>query len=190
MVSNRIGATLAVVGVSFLMASCKGEKPEDTPPSNRTPTQTETPVAQAELDSVAREIVGFLRDSIPFERLNVADTVRIYVSPEGGGGHTALSRDALRRSADWKVRSRGQLYSLVPPKTVTKLTTRPGKHLNCKEYPLSSRVPELATFPHVGTKLEPDSVASCLQSWNVTFVFDLSARPLRLIAAVYDQWEW
>jgi hypothetical protein len=31
---------------------------------------------------------------------------------------------------------------------------------------------------------------SCLQVWNVTFVFDPKARPPRLVAAVYDQFEW
>jgi hypothetical protein len=72
----------------------------------------------------------------------------------------------------------------------TRMTTRPGRHFNCHEYPLGSRFPHLATLPHVGVKLEPDRPASCLESWNATFVFDTSAGRPQLIAAVYDQWEW
>jgi hypothetical protein len=31
---------------------------------------------------------------------------------------------------------------------------------------------------------------SCLQTRNVTFVFDPNKKPPTLVAAVYDQWEW
>ncbi len=62
--------------------------------------------------------------------------------------------------------------------------------MNCAEYPLSSRFPELARLPHVGTKLEPGDASSCLQTWNLTLVFDPNQRPPTLVAAVYDQWEW
>jgi hypothetical protein len=78
----------------------------------------------------------------------------------------------------------------VPPHRLTKLTVKEGRHFNCLEYPLASRFPELAKLPHVGVKLEPDTARSCLQSWNATFVFDASAQSPRLVAAVYDQWEW
>ena len=61
--------------------------------------------------------------------------------------------------------------------------------MNCREQPLERKFPRLARFPHVGTMLEPERARSCLQTWNMTFVFDTSEGP-RLIAAVYDQWEW
>jgi hypothetical protein len=70
------------------------------------------------------------------------------------------------------------------------LTTRVGRHFNCLEYPLSSRYPELARLPHVGARLEPADAGSCLQSWNLTFVYDAGPRPPVLVAVVRDQWEW
>jgi hypothetical protein len=56
--------------------------------------------------------------------------------------------------------------------------------------PLASRVPALAARPHVGVRLEPSTPKSCLETWNATFVFDTSAATPRLVAALYDQWEW
>jgi hypothetical protein len=72
---------------------------------------------------------------------------------------------------------------------MTKLTTKVGRHFDCNEQSLATRFPRLAERPHVGTMLEPANRTSCLQTWNVTFVFDTNSRP-RLVAAVYDQWEW
>jgi len=72
---------------------------------------------------------------------------------------------------------------------MTKLTTKVGRHFNCNEQSLATKFPRLAQFPHVGTVLEPANRTSCLQTWNMTFVFDTSSRP-RILAAVYDQWEW
>lgn len=115
---------------------------------------------------------------------------RQQVSPEGGGARTAFTREQLRHPSDWVVQSGRQRYAFAPPPGLAKLTTRLGRHFNCMEYPLSSRFAELAQLPHVGVKLEPDSIGSCLQSWNVTLVFDPAAGPPRLVAAVYDQWEW
>ena len=69
------------------------------------------------------------------------------------------------------------------------MTTRPGRHLKCLDYPLSATFPELARFPHVGTTLRYGT-DSCLQTWNLTLVFDPDDRPLTLVAAVYDQFEW
>ena len=83
----------------------------------------------------------------------------------------------------------GHSYSFVPHKAKAELETRVGRHLKCLEYPLSSIHPELARFPHVGTKLVY-STQSCLNTWNLTLVFDPDKKPLTLIAAVYDQWEW
>jgi len=31
---------------------------------------------------------------------------------------------------------------------------------------------------------------SCVQSWNLTLVFDPKQKPPTVIAAVYDQYEW
>ena len=68
------------------------------------------------------------------------------------------------------------------------MVTREGKHLNCFEYDLSSRADGVAHLPHVGTMLS--SGDSCLQSWNVTFLFDPEEEKPTLVGAVYDQWEW
>jgi len=73
---------------------------------------------------------------------------------------------------------------------MTKLRTKVGRHFNCVEQSLASKFPRLALLPHVGTMLEPENAGGCLQSWNVTFVFDTSKNRPRLVAAVYDQWEW
>lgn len=145
----------------------------------------------AELDDAAKQVIGFLRGEVGFDRIRLADTVALYVSPEGGGTRTAIKRELLRDRSNWKVRGPGGgLRSLVPPNGMSKLTTRVGRHLNCFEYPLSSRFAELAQLPHVGTKLEPADASSCLQTRNLTLVFDPNERPPTLVAAVYDQWEW
>lgn len=144
-----------------------------------------------DLEQNAKRIVAFLRGDAAFETIGLADTVRLYLSPEGGGTETALAREQLRDPSRWVLRSSGrQTYAFAPPGSLTKVTTKAGRHFNCLEYPLASRFPDLAKLPHVGVKLEPDSAGSCLQSWNATFVFDANAQPARLVAAVYDQWEW
>lgn len=142
-----------------------------------------------DLDSTAKEIVAFLQGKRPFDGIRLADTVVLYLSPEGGGTRAVFARDSLRTPARWTVKSDRGTYSFVPPPW-TRMTTRPGRHFNCHEYPLASRFLDLAMRPHVGVKLEPERPASCLQSWNTTFVFDTTAGRPRLTAAVYDQWEW
>jgi hypothetical protein len=145
----------------------------------------------AELDEAAKQIVAFLRGEVGFDRIRLADTVTLYVSPEGGGTRAVRTRALLRDRSNWKVRGQGKAaYSLVPPNGMSKLTTRVGRHFDCHEYPLASRFLELAQLPHVGTKLEPADASSCLQTWNLTLVFDPNERPPTLVAAVYDQWEW
>jgi hypothetical protein len=143
-----------------------------------------------ELERAAKELVGFLRDDVAFETIRLADTVVLYLSPEGGGTRTAFSRDQLRRPSQWVLRSGRQTYAFVPSPSLKKMTAKSGSHFKCLEYQLASLFPELAELPHVGVKLEPDSAGSCLESWNATFVFEESAQPPRLVAAVYDQWEW
>jgi hypothetical protein len=143
----------------------------------------------AALDSAAQRVVAFLRGRISFEEIALSDTVRFYVSPEGGAGRATFRREQLRHPAAWVVRSGQHDYSLIPSARLTELTTEVGRHFNCREEPLAEKFPQLAQFPHVGTMLKPDSASSCLQTWNVTFVFDTSASP-RVVAVVYDQWEW
>jgi hypothetical protein len=58
------------------------------------------------------------------------------------------------------------------------------------EYPLASRAPTLADLPHVGAKLDAGAGSTCLSTWNATFVFEQGVSPPRLVAVVYDQWEW
>ena len=142
------------------------------------------------LEQTARQIVEFLRGKAAFETITLADTVTLYLSPDGGGIRTAFSRDQLRRPSQWTLRLGRQTYAFAPPRSLKKLTAKSDIHFDCLDYPLASRFPDLAKLPHVGVKLEPDSAGSCLQTWNATFVFDTSARPARLVAAVYDQWEW
>jgi hypothetical protein len=148
-----------------------------------------------ELVDAAETVIAFLRGEVGFERIRVADTVTLYLAPEAGGTRRALSRAELRNRSNWSVRMRslpnapGHSYSFVPHKAKADLETRVGRHLKCLEYPLSSIYPELARFPHVGTKLV-HSTASCLNTENLTLVFDPNGKPPMLIAAVYDQWEW
>jgi hypothetical protein len=158
--------------------------------------ETSTPVTapageSAALVHAAENIVAFLRGELPFDSITAADTVTIRLAPEGGGDSTRVSRERLRERASWSVRAgSGTAYPLAPPATLTTLTTREGRHFNCREYALSSRAPELAAFPHVGTRLAPPDAGSCLQTWNVTFVFDPHTDDPTLVAVVYDQWEW
>jgi hypothetical protein len=162
------------------LLACNGCQRSETPPVANN---------QLTLDSAARRAVEFLRGNAPFEQIELSDTVTLSVAPEGGGGHATFSREQLRQSSAWRVRSGGRIFSLTPPSSMTKLTTKVGRHFNCSEQLLATKFPRLAELPHVGTMLEPLNRTSCLQTWNMTFVFDTSSRP-RIVAAVYDQWEW
>jgi len=146
-------------------------------------------VSPARLDSAARRIVEFLRGKDRFEQIELADSVTLYVDPEGGGGRATFGKEQLRNPLEWRVRSGGRVISLAPPAAMTRLTTKVGRQVNCREQPLERNFPRLAQLPHVGTMLEPERARSCLQTWNMTFVFDTSEGP-RLIAAIYGQWEW
>jgi hypothetical protein len=146
--------------------------------------------SRTELDQAAKQIIGFLRGEVGFDRIRLADTVTLYISPEGGGTRATFSREQLRDRSNWKVRGLSTYsFSFVPSKGRAELTTRVGRHLNCREYPLSWRYKELAQFPHVGTMLSYGR-DSCLQTRNLTLVFDPNEKPPTLVAAVYDQWEW
>ena len=141
------------------------------------------------LDSAARRIVEFLRGNARLAEIDLSDSVLLAVSPEGGGGRATFSRAQLRRASAWRVKSRDRVFALAPPSGMTRLTTSVGHHYDCTEQRLAAKFPQLARLPHVGTMLEPASRSSCLQTWNMTFVFDTIGPP-RLVAALYDQWEW
>lgn len=164
----------------------------DSPVPERSTPATPPAVQPVELVVAAEGIVAFLRGETEFDSITTADTVTLRLTPEGGGDSTRVSRDLLRDRANWSVRAAGSgaEYTFVPPATLTTLTTREGRHFNCQDYALSSRVPELAGLPHVGTRLEPPDRGSCLQTWNLTFVFDPHAPGPTLVTVVYDQWEW
>jgi hypothetical protein len=147
-----------------------------------------------ELVDAATAVIAFLRGEADFDDIRLADTVTLYLSPEGGGTRRPVPREMLRDRSQWTVRSRdlprapGMAYSLVPASGRAELTTRVGRHLKCFDYPLASMYEELARFPHVGTILAYGT--GCLQTSNLTLVFDPRAKPPTLVAAVYDQWEW
>ena len=168
-----------------LTESGRARRPPLPPVTDTGPLGAHRPT---ELDGAAKRMIGFLRGEVGFDRIRLADTVTLYVSPEGGGTRAAFTREQLRDRSNWKVRGL-LMYSFAPPKGRAELTTRVGRHLNCREYPLSWRFKELAQLPHVGTMLIYGR-DSCLQTRNVTFVFDPNEKPPTLVAAVYDQWEW
>jgi hypothetical protein len=142
------------------------------------------------LEIASKQIVAFLQGTRAFGAINLADTVTLYLSPEGGGTRATFTRASLRSPSNWTLQSAGRSYPFVPPPSFTKVTAKASRHFNCREYSLASRFSHLAGLPHAGVKLEPENAGSCLQTWNTTFVFDTTARPPRLVAAVYDQWEW
>lgn len=168
--------------------SVPGIRPSTTPSSDAASPETE---GQIELVEAASAVVRFLRGEVPFDSIQLADTVSLYLGQEEGRTRRDLARDMLRDRRNWNVHSQSlrHSYSFVPPAGAASLTTRVGRHLNCLDYPLAATFPDLAQLPHVGTTLRYGT-DSCLQTWNLTLVFDRHERPLRLIAAVYDQFEW
>ena len=201
--------TFALTFVCWLvLASCDSDVPRASTPSGspvpgkdsvRPPEPALSPFPDTvplgvhraeELVDAATAIVAFLRGEADFDRIRVADTVTLYLSPEGGGTRRAVPRAMLRDRSQWTVRLRDLpgMVSFVPSSGRAELTTRVGRHLKCLDYPLASLYKELAQFPHVGTMLAHGT--GCLQTENLTLVFDPNEKPPTLIAAVYDQWEW
>ena len=145
----------------------------------------------ADLERAARHVVGFLRAEIPRDSVALADSVELRVTPEGGGATRRLSREALRDVRAWTIGEGTRRVRLIPPADYAAVTTAVGRHYRCQEQALAPLAPEWAHRPHVGVRLQPrEGVASCLQSWNATFVFDTAGGTPRLLGVLYDQWEW
>ena len=168
--------------VVFLLAACGGREGDRA-------AIPDTPAEASDLSAAANPVIRFLQGKLPFDGLALADTVTLHVAPEGGGGSSTYAREELRSPSNWRVVSGGRSFLLAPPAEATTLTTKTSRHFNCMESDLASRNAELARLPHVGTRLQPPDPKSCLESWNLTLVFDSMEQP-RLIAALYDQWEW
>ena len=206
-------ASALVVACALAVVSCNSDKPGASKPSSSPSGGSDTPVAVPptgsalrdsaplgthephELIDAAKAIVAFLRGEAGFDRIRLADTVTLYLGPEAGGARRTIARATLRERSNWSVRSGslpnapGMSYAFAPPQGRADLTTRVGRHLRCIfESPLSSIFPELAQFPHVGTMLAYGT--GCLQTQNLTLVFDPTQKPPTLIAAIYDQFEW
>jgi hypothetical protein len=171
----------AVLSVSM---ACGGS---GNPPDGATPPPADTAVPEFQhLRDEAEKIIAFLQGGAPLDADLLADTVTLYVAPEGGGAQLRASRQELQDPAAW----RAGAHSFMPPAALTQLTTYPGRHVNCYETPLATRYPQLADHPHIGTMLAPATAGSCLQTWNATFVFSNDPARPQLIAVVYDQFEW
>jgi hypothetical protein len=173
--------------VVALLAACERERAQ--PPRAEVSDTTAT-IAPARSDDAltvtAQKIIAFLRGEAGFDASLFADTVTLQIAPEAGGATRRIANAQLQDRNNWSV----DHWSLVPPKGSAKLTTKVGTHFRCQERSLDSVSHELAKLPHVGTKLEPDGADSCLQVWNLTLVFEGDTKTPRLVAAVYDQFEW
>jgi hypothetical protein len=134
----------------------------------------------------AEHLVSFLRGETRLRSDLLADSVTLYLAPEGGGERRRLAKRQLKNRAAWRVGA----HTFVPPQGVTQLTTRAGYHFNCLAMPLQSKNAQLAHYPHIGARLAPANGTNCLQAWNATFVFNEDRARPRLTAVVLDQWEW
>jgi hypothetical protein len=180
----------------LLMASvssgCTGPGQDGVPADSDMSQPAPTSVSRDGAFMAAAEmVIEFLQGGVEFGALSLSDTVTLYLAPESGGGVAKAAASHLRDRSSWRIPSHGgQTYVLVPPASLSGLTTRFGRHMKCFEYDLAKEFPELARFPHVGTRLEPNDFTSCLQTWNLTLVFEAHTLPPKLAALVYDQWEW
>ena len=189
---RRRTPALAVSLCLGLGLSCSGPGPEPEPEAP--PQETAAPGATggtvhefAYLVPPVERLIGFLRGEGDLPDDVLADSVTLYVAPEGGGARVTRSAGELADRAGWRVDG----HDLIPPSGHTSSTLSPGLHWNCQPMGLDTRYPELAALPHVGVKLAPgEGAVSCLQTWNATLVFDRDAATPRLTAVVYDQWEW
>jgi hypothetical protein len=210
--SGHAVVSVLMIACGLAVASCDSDVPrasnQSAPPSPDSDSAARSaPAASSpdtaplgahsadELVDATTTVLAFLRGEARLDRIRVADTVTLYLAPEAGGAPRTVTREMLRDPSNWTIRGpsprsgrQGIRYSFVPSKGTAELTTRVGRHLRCREYPLSSIYKELAQFPHVGVKLAYGT--GCLQTRNFTLVFNPNEKPPTLIAAVYDQWEW
>ena len=170
--------------VCLLLIGCSGDATRVAVPA-ASPSDE-----RSALTSAAADVVTFLQGDLAFEELEVAPVVSLHLVLDGT--RADVPRDELRSLGRWQVRSQtsGADYSFVPPEDATGLELREGRHFNCLEYDLASRPGNLGDLPHVGATMTSGDPTSCLNSWNVTFLFDSAAESPRLVGAVYDQWEW
>ncbi len=185
---------VTIVTLLLLAVGCGAGRQKVSQRKSPSPGQANLGIHRpTELISAATSILRFLEGDGDFNQIRLADKVTLYLSPEGGGTSRKLDRQALRHPSNWAVQSEAfrHVYKFAPPQPDWELTTRVGAHLNCGyHHLLSTRFENLGSLPHVGTTLSPKDADSCLQSWNLTFVFDPKLKPPTLVAAVYDQWEW
>ena len=163
-------------------ASSRADSVAQAPPSNAPDT--------ADMTLAARAIAAFLNGQAPLDTQLLADSITLYVAPEGGGQSARVPRNALHDRTGWSVRGTRGPISFTPDIGLTKLTTEVGRHFKCFPADLTTSAPRLAGLPHVGIKMEPVPASSCLNAWNLTVVFDSASRKPRMVAAFYDQWEW
>jgi hypothetical protein len=195
----HIGRLVIILGLTGALAGCAAGDDRD---SAQHPGVTNSPAGSdaarvrplsahdSALKAAALEVLDFLRGSANLDPATVADSVELRIPAEGGGGLRQLSRAAALSRDNWFVEVLGRPYSFEPPSDLPVLRVVPGRHINCFETSLASRIPDLGTAPHVGVRLEPARQESCLQGWNATFVFDTGGGRPTLRAVVYDQWEW
>lgn len=170
-----------------MLPSCASEAPApagrmETPPAGGSATNHEYEYLRDE----TQQLVQFLRGGSGLEPALLADTITLQIAPEGGGQQRRVSKEELQERTQWRVGSR----SLLPPSDLTDLTTAAGLHFNCFPVPLESQAPDFGSRPHVGARLASPENATCLQTWNATFVFDDDPISPSLVAVIYDQWEW
>jgi hypothetical protein len=196
---GKLSLAAATLGATVVLAVCgegldertfevsdEAVQPVRSPPARLSETEHEDAFVAA-----AETVIDFLRGDTGFNALSLSDTVTFHLAPEGGGGVAKAPAADLRDRTAWRVPGpRGHSYNLVPPAGLSRLTTRFRRHVRCFEYDLEDEFPELAPMPHVGARLEPADRTSCLQTWNLTLVFEAGTMPPRLSAVVYDQWEW
>lgn len=184
---RRIEGSVAVrLCATIALAACSTGDPPAELPGAGSGAAGGTVHAFAYLEDEVDRLLAFLQGEGPFPEALLADSVVLRLAPEGGGDAAAFAREELGSPDAWRI----EHHSLQPPQGYRHRTITPGLHTNCRAVELESRFPELARFPHVGVRLARSEAADCLQTWNVTFVFDEDARAPRLTAVVYDQWEW
>ena len=179
--------------IALLLCACADDAPPAEQPAavDTTTAQPATPDPDEQLRVATRNIIGFLSGQAPFDSIDVADSVTLYMNPEGTVIQRALTREQLRDTANWSLRwGRGD-YPIAPPRPPSEVQMRVGRHFSClAESDLATVMPQLAAQPHVGVRVVPQGGDSCIQVWNSTFVFDTSTARPRLVAVVYDQFEW